>query len=347
MQYEQNEEQHESFAYLDHNVLDLMTKGDPHGVEELMKEFCITPAYSYETFKEIKRSKGYENKFLDVLADIEAVRIRPLLDLNFVDTGKFAVGKFDPHKEFQRFCENDAETPESDFGLSGMLHKMYGGQTEISYANIIERGQKELVDYLESTVKEAMNDINTLLPDSESFKAMLEKHIYSVMSELSQGMITTTQGMDKNLATIAAFEREMNISPKRLNNIEPPNVVQQIMDLLAKEFAKHGAKIDMETYWGIKPHPFDKRFPNGITVVQQVNAIYHMLNFLGYHRDSNMKKNRRFIASVSDMTHAGLASSCDYFFCRDNSLVLKTAAVYEYLGIRTTIVHFQEKKERL
>ncbi|MDQ7004832.1 MAG: hypothetical protein Q9N67_07935 [Ghiorsea sp.] len=48
------------FAYLDHNILDLMTKGDPLGTKSLLKKTSLIPMFSDETLKEIHGSKGHE-----------------------------------------------------------------------------------------------------------------------------------------------------------------------------------------------------------------------------------------------------------------------------------------------
>jgi hypothetical protein len=40
------------------------------------------------------------------------------------------------------------------------------------------------------------------------------------------------------------------------------------------------------------------------------------------------------------MTHAGLASFCHVLICRDEDLVMKAAAAYEYLGIGTRILYY-------
>ena len=44
-------ENNEILAYLDHNVLDLMTKGDPYKVKKLLQKYKLTPAYSNETLE--------------------------------------------------------------------------------------------------------------------------------------------------------------------------------------------------------------------------------------------------------------------------------------------------------
>ncbi len=95
--------------------------------------------------------------------------------------------------------------------------------------------------------------------------------------------------------------------------------------------------IGIETFFGVKPRSFEADSDRERTIQEKVNAVYHQLNFLGYYRDSKMKKDRRFRASFSDMTHAGVASFCHFFLCRDEDLVMKAAAAYEYLGVNTRV----------
>lgn len=69
------------FAYLDHNILDLMTKGDPDGVSNLIQRTHLTPVFSDENLAEIRCSIGYEKKFLDVLEQIGARYLVPVFSL--------------------------------------------------------------------------------------------------------------------------------------------------------------------------------------------------------------------------------------------------------------------------
>lgn len=71
------------------------------------------------------------------------------------------------------------------------------------------------------------------------------------------------------------------------------------------------------------------------TKLQQVNAIYHQLNFLGCWRDENM--NKRFDAHFNDLAHVGMASLCHLFITGDERQAMKAGATYEYLGISTII----------
>ena len=130
--------QTEVLAYIDHNVLDLMTKGDPHNVKKLLKEVRLTPIYSNETLKEIYRSKGYEHKFLALLEKIEAKYIEPVLDEKFKQTGQARIHVISPKVVYEQFLQNTSENPEGDFGLSEMLRKFYGGNQELSFEEIFK-----------------------------------------------------------------------------------------------------------------------------------------------------------------------------------------------------------------
>jgi len=61
-------------AYLDQNILDLfVTYGLNEFSRSLTDKFQIV--YSDETLKEIRRSHGYQDKFLNVLKDLNAAHL--------------------------------------------------------------------------------------------------------------------------------------------------------------------------------------------------------------------------------------------------------------------------------
>jgi hypothetical protein len=326
-------------AYLDHNVLDLMTKGDPHNVRKLLREYNITPIYSDETLKEIQRSVGYESSFLNLLDEIEAKYIEPILDKNFKQTGQTNIYSVSPKVVYDSFLSNQKENPIGDFGLSEMLMKFYGGQENYSFKKILEKGVDDLQKYL----FDSLEGINELVLDQsidiENIKAVF-KDIPELIKSQSKGMVRELDS--KSESPVFAFEKATGIGPVLLNNISHPNVVEKIWELVSKKI--DSPAVDIETFFGLKPHKFEKNSDRKQTLQEKVNAIYHQLNFLGYYRDSKMKKERRFRASFSDMTHASMASFCHLFLCRDEDLVMKAAAAYEYLGVQTKILHYKANK---
>lgn len=329
-------EQIEILAYLDHSVLDLMTKGDPHKVKKLLKEASLTPVFSDETLNEIHRSKGYEKKFLELLEEINAKYIEPVLNENFKQTGQARIHAVSPKAIYEKFLQNRDETPDGDFGLSDALMKFYGGKQNASFEEIFENGANELHRYILGVIDDLDDVPETSLHEIEKLKTLIADFPETMKAQTS----TMAAELDEqDTSPISAFEAETGIGPIILNNINPPNVVLKIWKLVSKKMKL--PNIDLETFFGVKPHDFEEDSGRERTLQEKVNAIYHQLNYLGYYRDAKMKKEKRFKASFSDMTHAGVASFCHVFLCRDVDLVMKAAAAFEYLGVRTKILHYQ------
>jgi hypothetical protein len=327
-------------AYLDHNVLDLMTKGDPHKVKELLKKLNLTPVYSDETLKEIQRSIGYESRFLELLDEIEAKYIEPILDQNFKQTGQAKIHSVLPKAFYKNFLENQMKGPSGDFGISEMLMKFYGGQPDSSFEEIFQQGAvdlqrhlKEALDGIEEISLDETIDIQSIKKLIEDFPEMMNSQSSKMAEELDE----------RGESPVSEFEAKTGIGPIVLKNVNPPNVVEKIWQMLSD--IEGFTEIDMEIFFGVKPHSFEKDSDRERTIQEKVNSIYHQLNFLGYYRDSKMKKDRRFRASFSDMTHAGIASFCHLFLCRDEDLVMKAAAAYEYVGVQTKILHYKANKQ--
>ena len=332
-------QQAETLAYLDHNVLNRMTKGDPDNIKSLLKNHNLSVVFSDENLKEIFRSKGYENSFLDLLENIGAKYIEPILDSKFKSTGRARVHIVKPSVIYEHFLKNKSESFDGDFGLSEMLKKFYGGLKDKTFKEIIDNGTDELKGHLSETIESI-----DYVPKLGQFKIDEVKNMINDLPELIKSQYSQlVNDLDtKEDSPVKALEDATGIGPKVLKNIQPPNVIHKIWEVVSKSMG--GADLELETFFGVKAHHIEADADRIRTLQEKVNAIYHQLNFLGYYRDSDMKKERRFVASFSDMTHAGIASFCHLFICRDNDLVMKTAAAYEYLGVRTKILHLSNDK---
>lgn len=332
----------EIFAYLDHNVLDMMTKGDPKQAKELLKNAKLIPVFSHESLKEIHRSKGYEQTFLDLLEGIGAKFIEPTLDENFKATGQAQIQMVSPKLKYEQFLRNQLENPEGDFGFSDVLAKFYGGKPEASFEDAIgkpiESAMQNLLTALDNVPPEEIPE--EMLPHIAAARAMAPE-LPALLKAKTAEMTTAFDNMTSS--PMASFEEHTGIGASILKNITPPNVVQQVWNLVSDKIGSDA--IELETFFGIKPQPYDPEPDRERTLQEKVNAIYHQLNFLGYYRDSNMKKDRRFKASFSDMTHAGIAAFCHVFICRDADLVMKTKAAYDYLGINTVVLFYPSEKQ--
>jgi hypothetical protein len=322
----------EILVYLDHNVLDLMTKGDPYKVKDFLQKYKLTPVFSNETLKEIQRSVGYENSFIKLLDDIGAKCIEPILDQNFNQTGHANIHSISANLCYENFLDNQKGNPINDFGLSKMLMKFYGGQENVSFSDIFEQGPVDLQKYLLEALKNVEKLPSDKSIDIESLKAIIAD-IPRMMKEQLQAMTGEMDNITES--PVLAFEKATGIGPLVLNNISPPNVVEKIWEIVLEKL--DSPEIDIETFWGLKPYSFETDSGRVRTLQEKVNAVYHQLNFLGYYRDSKIKKERRFKASFSDMTHAGIASFCHLLLSGDEDLIMKAAAAFEYLGVQTKI----------
>ena len=323
-------------VYLDHNVLDQMTKGDPFGICKLFENSDLIPVYSFENLNEIKRSKGYEDTFLRVLSEIEARYITPNMDGNFRHIGTAKVLERDPFEIYKSHIEDTDETPSLFYGLGGMLQKMYGGKGDKSFSEIFKEGIQELGDLS----KIPHDEIDTL-GISEEEKEKIKEYMRMLPCLLNSTYSELGEMLDKDAVENAVkdFERTTGLGPTVLKNIKSPNVLLKVWDKIQESMT--GVDFTLEKFFGLDRSEWSNEGDRDLSVVEKVNSIYHQLNYVGYFRDSNMKKDRRFKASFSDMTHAGMATFCKIFICQDEDLVMKAHAAYEYLGLNTIIIYIR------
>ena len=326
-------------VYLDHNVLDPMTKGDPYGIAKLFENNDFIATYSDENLNEIRRSKGYENSFLEVLSNINARYVVPNMDENFRYTGTAQVHEGDPFKIYRSYIENTDEMSELGYGMTGMVRKMYGGMADSSFIDIFEKGAKEICDLTQ------LSDVEIEAAGLGKEETVQIKELIKILPDILDSSYSELGNMlDKDSVDNAVkdFEKITGVGPKVLKNISGPNSLTQVWEHIEKSFPD--VDLTLEKFFGLDRSDWSNEADRELSVVEKVNAIYHQLNYVGFFRDTNMKKSHRFTASFSDMTHAGMATFCKVFICRDEDLVMKAAAAYEYLGLRTKIVHIKANK---
>lgn len=320
----------ERLAYLDHNILDRMVKGDLEVICAFLKKASLVPVYSNENLAEIRRSKGFEDKFLDVFRKIGARYLVPEMNAKFHHTGGANLRMVDPAEAYAAYVETVDSSPGGDLDMTGMLEKFYGGRSDQTFVQIAQDqadGLRSLLDGLKSELA--------------SIPEFSDMNMSAVLGDIDLGVMDQYAAMAAELdghsgAAVRQFEEFTGIGPKQLNNIKPPEVIQQVWNLLQPRLPACG--IDLEMFFGIRPYPFEADAGRARTSLEKVNAIYHQLNFVGYFRDSKMHQQRRFIASSSDMTHAGLATFCHVLLCGDRAMAKKAAAAYGYLGLGTQVL---------
>ncbi|PXB17379.1 hypothetical protein [Vibrio parahaemolyticus] len=326
-------------AYLDQNILDLFVK---HGLGEfgemLAREYQVI--YSDETLKEIKRSVGYENKFLDVLNQLGAFHLKVCLDEHFQPTGKATITERNSYQAFQEYNSNEPVYERVYDSMMMNVQKIYGGAIDSTFDDIKDK-QISVYDELHKSI---LKNIEDLKPEYPELAVELESQAENMKKKLADAVSESAKLASQSISDpigwsgIKDFREFLNTGPMQLNNIEPPNVIQQIW-CICQEKLPNEVDITLEQFFGIESNPI---YPSlAFFKYQKVNAIYNMLNMLGYHPDSDVHKERRFIAAISDQSHASMATFADMLLSRDKSFLKKVEASYEFVGVNTRTFHVE------
>lgn len=321
-------------VYLDQNILDVFVKnGIGEFGENLKKNYKVV--YSDETLKEIKRSTGYENKFLSVLKELEASHLKLILEQpGFLITDQSTITDRDVFQAFEEYCQNQTEYGNIESATQQWLLKYSGGRVGDTIADINEE-QKEafsqLMDDMLKNADELPSDIKNKL--AAYSKVMIEQFKSSLKE--SETLMGADIRDSKNWNGIKEFRGALNIGPKELNNIKPPNILKKIWEMYKSLEPYNNQRVDMEDFFALKINPIypDRPYYNH----QKVTGIYNFLNTLGYFPDSNTHKEKRFVAAMSDNSHAAMATFCHLLLSGDKNFVKKVQAAYEYLNIQTTV----------
>jgi hypothetical protein len=323
-------------VYLDHSVLNQLLKGR-HKLKELLRRDELQVVYSDENLNEISKSLGCEQDFLSLLSGLNATYLRPILDEQFHFTDRSSIEAVEPTAAYAAYIANRNETPSCDGGMRDLLKKFYGGHPNKTFGEIVQSGQEEVVGLLDTLARELSSKAVPPEIDASAFLQALPQ----VKQELTSMSDVLGQQLDaeESHANVKAIDTELVVGPRELNNIKGPDVLKQIWNRISNKLP--GEAMTFDEFFGLV-RPRWVADDRSLTKLEQINAIYHQLNFLGYHRDEKM--NRRFDASFSDLTHAGMASFCHLFLSGDQRLVRKAEATYGYLGIGTVVRHVPSEK---
>lgn len=319
-------------VYLDHNILDNSLKGRINDLDHRIAEVGGHVVYSKENLIEIRRSVGYELKFLELLQQFGASYLELETTPMGRITGRYEVRRGDPIRHFQSLVETLDEFPNSNFGLDSILQKVYGGIKDKSFHEISRNSLADLVTMIDEAAALISEADELSIEQRDALRGYFTHMRQEAIATIPQMGIAFDEQADE--VSAASFEKAMGIGPKQLKNIRPPDVIGQIWKMLDQAMPNNPGFNKM---FGLEPVVESQLAPE--SVVEKVNTLYHGLNFFGYFRDKGMKNIRRVTASFSDMTHAGYASVCDLLFSGDEDFVRKAEAVYEFLNIPTRILY--------
>lgn len=324
-------------VYLDQNILDILVGGGCDDfTENLKSKFQII--YSDETLKEIKRSGEGAPNFLKLLNDLNASHLKIVLSQpEFKETGKASIFCRDVFEAFDEYCESSGEYADIQRAMEQSMYKYSGGRKGESIAEI-HKEQKVAFANLMNSLRDQISEIDEVVPGIES---LLEGYEEQMILQLSSSLEQTEEALNEHVGDgkfwsgIGDFRAATGVGPKQLNNLKPPKVIHQIWEVLKSTPPFRGKDVSVEQFFDVSTNSI---YPERLMhPYQKVNALYNLLNSVGYWPDSNVQKERRFIASLSDTSHASMASFCHLLLSRDAAFVKKVDAAYEYLEIGTVV----------
>jgi hypothetical protein len=323
-------------VYLDQNVLDFFTK---QGLGEfgqiLIKDYQVV--YSDESLKEIRRSKGFEESFLDVLKDLKANYLKLIVEQpNFTITDNASISERDPYDVYKEYCKNSDDGVDIEQAMQQWLFKFSGGRKGDSFNDIHNEQISAFSELMDSIMDNSVELPEEIQRQLQIYTKEMSSH-YKATLEKTENMMLENIEDDKNWDGIKDFRSQVGIGPKQLNNIEPPNVLFKIWDKLKTLPTYSQTNMDIDDLFQLNKNPIYPEQP--YFKHQKVTVIYNMLNTLGYYPDSKVHKERRFIAAVSDNSHASIASFCNFLLSNDEHFIKKVNAAYEYLEIPTLAKH--------
>ena len=326
-------------AYLDHNILDLLVKNPLLSFkEDLRKKYQIL--YSDENLKEIKRTGENGSLYLDILDELEAMYLKLVLTPRFELTGDAMISITKPVDAFRNYCQNIEPVYEQlEKSTSQSLLKFYGGRHGDTFDDInIE--QIGAFDNLLSHIQTLVN-----VDEIQKYSPEINKHVSAYTSELKrsyyEAIKQASQELRKhvsdesNYSGVDDYRGNAGIGPVQLNNIEPPNVLEKIWAEHKDVDGYAGLDFTIEQFYGISLNPIYNR---EMYLFEKITSIYNVLNVVGYHPDSKMKKEKRFTAAMSDAGHASIGSFANFVFSRDIAFIKKTRAAYEFLQAKAQVI---------
>ncbi len=322
--------------YLDQNVIDYLIKGNLDAVKELINK---TPnseiIYSYVTLREFARIEDVLQRklYLDYLKRVKA----KYLSIDNNESAHFE--EVDPFEIFNKNSSNNKIYEDLVNSNLEMVHKLYGGKKNTSF--------DEIADSLNKSFSHLMEHLITTLDSLDKHPAINKELIKEILQyankNYAESVDKTTQLIKNSNYNYENFLNDLRklcyIKVDKINEIEPPHVIDQIWNIIKDEIKNKNIDIVYNDIFGDGLYKF---FPNqNKTMTSKVNALYNLLHNIGYYPDKKIHNDKKFIPFINDHQHVGYAIYSDFFVTRDKRLMKKAEAVYEHLKIRTRIIFIE------
>lgn len=309
--------------YLDHNILSLAVNWGPAKfISQIGKEYQVI--YTDETLKEIKKSLGYESRFLEVLEALNARYFIAPPQGSELNQQKPIFLDWTPQNAYNQTFTGVPIFREIEHTLElipfRLMHSKFLDNNDLPL--IMDSFAKKVT----STVARAIT-INPKNPSDVTKFAREMENLYAEAKLFHERLMETLAAPPGIPDAVTKLRALIEARPVELNNIAPPNVISKIWKAIS---SRHESEFESVTL-----DEFFLQSPNQTTQSSILGALL-TLNICGYNSDrlDRTKENR---ASMSDISHACNASLANNFMTTDRRLSAKTKAVYEYLGLRTVV----------
>ncbi len=305
-------------------------------MDELSSKFHVV--YSDETLKEIKRSGENAFKFIEILKKLEAYHVRINVEAgSFLIKGDATVNSTGVEYVYQDYLDRE-RAEEDDVVAAGnkWLHKFFGGQPNLDFASLYGEQRatfSALVEKIESLGAETDDEVPGLAEVLRAKKTELLADFERSISEIESRMQEDI-GDGVDWSGVSDFRGSIQLGPVELNNIESPDVVKKIWELVQKK-EEHFKNISVEQFLSFKQAAAQPE--RALHTHEKIHAIYNMLNMVGYFPDTKQHNERRFVSAQSDAIHASMAGFCQVVVSRDERFVKKLSAALEYLNLNTQV----------
>lgn len=320
--------------YLDQNVIDYLLKDKLRVLSELLKKIENPKiVYSYVTLREFSRIKdeSQRNIYLNYLKKQKA-------NYFWIDNDEKAhFDDVDPFLKYSENLQNYKMYGNIEKDLLDLMHKFMGGKKNVSF-NEIGESQKSSFNYFMDQILETIDSLEEI-PNSNS--KFVRENINNMKKKYSETIDNSVEKFQSNKLDnvenpVNEFRKLLKIDVSKFKDIEPPNIIEKIWDILKVGIDKNNIKINYDDLFGDEISKFYSN--TKVTMIMRINGLYNLLNSLGYYPDANLSDDKKFIPFVNDQHHVGHSIYADYFITRDKKLMKKAEAVFEHFKIGTKII---------
>lgn len=320
-----------ALIYLDQNIL-----GDPlealigSSRYSLWRENVIF-VFSEETLTEISRYGEGNDRFLKNLEAFETARVFQEMK-RFRPTGEHILKFERPTMRYREMIEEGPAASPDLLGL-GVLHKLFGGETDRSYSDI----SAAQVNAMKTAWRNELKDLDLPADLRNALEAFHDQTVSLVSAALSDTASKLAEHLEPDGAqtTSVSFRRDAKIDVEAINAIEGNGSILKIWEMIqAANPSLHSMSFDAFCHVeGVSPY-------TGVaySTPDKVRSMMLILNLIGYKSDKKLSRADKFLSSHTDLAHAAYGSLCDAIMSNDVKFRSRLASVFDYLGVRTQIL---------